>query len=229
MKPVGLLGGTSWVSTTHYYEKLNRAYQRKLGGLHSAPMLIHSVDFAPIAKAQANEDWEALGNILADNARGLEQAGAGSIAIGANTMHMCFDAVQSAVQIPVLHIADGIAAEIEDQPTLLLGTAYTMQKPFLLDRLRTLGCDIRLPNEADQEQIHRIIFDDLCQDRVPESARRYFTQLAKQFEGNLLLACTELGLVLEAGQKASSDANANARIIDSLDCHVTMMLKQITI
>ena len=229
MKPVGLLGGTSWVSTTHYYEKLNRAYQQKLGGLHSAPMLIHSVDFAPIAKAQANEDWEALGNILADNARGLEQAGAGSIAIGANTMHMCFDAVQSAVQIPVLHIADGIAAEIKEQPTLLLGTAYTMQKPFLLDRLRTLGCDIHLPEAADQERIHRIIFDDLCQDRVPESARIYFGQLAEQFEGNLLLACTELGLVLEAGQKASSNANANARIIDSLDCHVTMMLKQITI
>ena len=226
MKPVGLLGGTSWVSTTHYYEKLNRAYQQKLGGLHSAPMLIHSVDFAPIAKAQANEDWITLGRILADNARGLEQAGAGSIAIGANTMHMCFDAVQSAIDIPVLHIADGIAAEIKDQPTLLLGTAYTMQKPFLLDRLRALGCDIRLPNEADQEQIHRIIFDDLCQDRVPESARIYFGQLAEQFEGNLLLACTELGLVLEAGSK---DANTNERIIDSLDCHVTMMLKQITI
>ena len=204
MKPVGLLGGTSWVSTTHYYEKLNRAYQQKLGGLHSAPMLIHSVDFAPIAKAQANEDWITLGRILADNARGLEQAGAGSIAIGANTMHMCFDAVQSAVQIPVLHIADGIAAEIEDQPTLLLGTAYTMQKPFLLDRLRTLGCDIHLPEAADQERIHRVIFDDLCQDRVPESARRYFTQLAKQFEGNLLLACTELGLVLEAGRKPAA-------------------------
>lgn len=226
MKPVGLLGGTSWVSTTHYYEKLNRAYQQKLGGLHSAPMLIHSVDFAPIAKAQANEDWITLGRILADNARGLEQAGAGSIAIGANTMHMCFDAVQSAIDIPVLHIADGIAAEIKDQPTLLLGTAYTMQKPFLLDRLRALGCDIHLPEAEDQEQIHQIIFDDLCQDRVPESARIYFGQLAEQFEGNLLLACTELGLVLEAGSK---DANTNERIIDSLDCHVTMMLKQITI
>ena len=226
MKPVGLLGGTSWVSTTHYYEKLNRAYQQKLGGLHSAPMLIHSVDFAPIAKAQANEDWITLGRILADNARGLEQAGAGSITIGANTMHMCFDAVQSAIDIPVLHIADGIAAEIKDQPTLLLGTAYTMQKPFLLDRLRALGCDIHLPEAVDQERIHRIIFDDLCQDRVPESARIYFGQLAEQFEGNLLLACTELGLVLEAGSK---DANTKERIIDSLDCHVTMMLKQITI
>lgn len=225
MKPVGLLGGTSWVSTTHYYEKLNRAYQKKLGGLHSAPMLIHSVDFAPIARAQANEDWDTLGRILADNAQGLERAGAGCIAIGANTMHMCFDAVQSAVSIPVLHIADGIAAEIKDQPTLLLGTAYTMQKPFLLDRLRETGCDIHLPTQADQEQIHRIIFDDLCQDRVPDAARIYFARLAEQFEGNLLLACTELGLVLEAGRK---DANASTRVIDSLDCHVTMMLRQIT-
>ena len=220
MKPVGLLGGTSWVSTTHYYEKLNRAYQAKIGGLASAPMLIHSVDFAPIAAAQARGDWDYLGQVLAKNAQGLEQAGAGAIAIGANTMHLCFDAVQNAIDIPVLHIADGIAQRIGDTPTLLLGTAYTMQSDFLSAHLTQHGCEIHVPDPTDQTRVHQIIFDELCQDVVEAASCDYFATLADGFDGNVLLACTELGLVL--------DATSNDGIVDSLDCHVAMMLDVIT-
>lgn len=221
MRPVGLLGGTSWVSTAHYYTKLNQAYQAQMGGLHSAPMLIHSVDFAPIAKAQAEDDWVGLGKILAENAKGLENAGAGAIAIGANTMHKCFEAVQAAVSIPVLHIADGIADQIGDTPTLLLGTAYTMQQPFLTDRLGARGCEIHLPDPTEQAEVHRIIFEELCQDIVSEASRTYFYDLAKAFDGTILLACTELGLVLDSQQ--------GFEVVDSLDCHVKMMLGSITI
>lgn len=218
MQPVGLLGGTSWVSTQHYYAKLNQRYQQAMGGLASAPMLIHSVDFAPIAKLQADGRWDELGEILATNAQGLERAGAGAIAIGANTMHLCFDAVQSAVDIPVLHIADGIARAIGDQPTQLLGTGYTMQSDVLTAPLAAAGCNIHLPPPNDQADIHRIIFDELCHNKVTDSSRNFFADLHANFEGLTLLACTELGLVLEGD-----------RVIDSLDCHVDIMLENILI
>lgn len=217
MKPVGLLGGTSWVSTTHYYEKLNRAYQAKMGGLSSAPMLIYSVDFANIAQAQTRGDWDHLGQVLGQNAQALERAGAGSIAIGANTMHRCFDAIQSAVDIEVLHIADGIAQNIGDTPTLLLGTAYTMESDFLISRLRAQGCQIEIPNPQQRAEIHRIIFEELCQDLVIQASCDYFKHLAESFDGKVLLACTELGLVL--------DSESHPQVVDSLDCHVAMMLE----
>ena len=221
MKPVGLLGGTSWVSTAHYYEKLNQAYQARMGGLHSAPIIIHSVDFAPLAQAQAEGNWTQIEQTLVSHAQGLERAGVGGIAIGANTMHRCFDGIQAAVEVPVLHIADGIAQAIGDTPTLLLGTAYTMQQSFLTDPLARLGCDIRLPNPEQQAEIHRIIYQELCQDQVIPASQAYFRDLAEAFDGTILLACTELGLVL--------DQQTSPKVVDSLDCQVKMMLESITI
>ena len=218
MKPIGLIGGTTWVSTQHYYAKLNRAYQQAVGGIASAPIIVHSVDFAPVAAAQAAEDWEHLGQFMGQRARELEAAGAGAIAIGANTMHLCFDAVQAAVDVPVLHIGDGIATTLGHERTLLLGTAFTMAKPFLRAYLTERGCSIALPSTSDQAWIHEIIYTELAKDQVTAESRRRFAELASRFDGTrLLLACTELGLVLDT-------ENCDLGLVDSLDCHVQMML-----
>lgn len=221
MKPVGLIGGTTWVSTQHYYAQLNRAYQAHFGGLSSAPIIINSVDFAPVAKSQANEQWQDLGQVMADKAQQLERAGCSAIAIGANTMHLCFDAVAAAVDVPVLHIGDGIAAELGHQRTLLLGTAFTMSKPFLTQHLRDQGCLIDLPTAQQQATIHRFIYDELAKDIASEQAKSFFEQLAQDYQGDtILLACTELGLVL-------SNDTTTQTVVDSLTCHVDMMLKHL--
>ncbi|WP_420550249.1 aspartate/glutamate racemase family protein [Litorivicinus lipolyticus] len=218
MKPIGLLGGTTWVSTQHYYAKLNRAYQDARGGIASAPMLIHSVDFAPIAAAQAAEDWNALGEFFGARARELEVAGAGAIAIGANTLHLCIDAVQNHVDVPVLHIGDGIAQALGRRPTLLLGTAFTMAKPFLRDYLSARGCAIEVPSAEQQAWVHDIIYTELAKERVTQASRGRFQALAEGFQGEqVLLACTELGLVLDAD-------NCSLPLVDSLDCHVQLLL-----
>lgn len=224
MKPVGLIGGTTWVSTQHYYAHLNRAYQAHFGGIRSAPVIINSVDFGPIAQAQAADDWDGLGQIMGQRARELEAAGCGAIAIGANTMHLCFDAVQSAVNIPVLHIGDGIASTLGSRRTLLLGTRYTMQKPFLTEHLRQHGCQLDLPSGADQDRIHQAIFEELAKDIVTPATRDYFGQLAQTYSGAcILLGCTELNLVLDSD--AVTSHAIQARLVDSLDCHVDMMLR----
>ena len=174
MRTVGLLGGMSAESTTLYYQAMNRLVRERLGGLHSMQLLMWSVDFAPIAQMQAEGDWEAAGDVLAQAAARLEGAGAQAIMIGANTMHLVADQVQAAIGVPLIHIADATADAVKaagcSRP-LLLATRFTMEKPFYRDRLSAQGVEAMAPDEADRIRLHAIIYDELCQGVITPASK----------------------------------------------------------
>ena len=203
MRLVGLIGGISAESTAYYYDTFNRLVRQRLGGLHSARMLIWSVDFAPVAEMQAAGDWAAAGAQFADIARRLEAAGAEAILIGANTMHLVADDVAAAVSIPLIHIGDATAAALEkigSRRPLLLGTRITMEMGFYRDRLSARGIDAMIPGEADRARLHAIIYDELCQGVVtPDSKAGVLALIARAGEADaVIFACTEIGLLLSA-------------------------------
>ncbi|MES3028709.1 MAG: aspartate/glutamate racemase family protein [Pseudomonadota bacterium] len=201
MRTVGLLGGMSAESTTLYYQAMNRLVRERLGGLHSMQMLMWSVDFAPIAQMQADGDWEAAGDVLAQAAARLEGAGAQAIMIGANTMHLVADQVQAAISVPLIHIADATAGAVKaagcSRP-LLLATRFTMEKPFYRDRLSAQGVEAMIPAEADRARLHAVIYDELCQGVVtPASKAEVLDMIAKATEADcVIFGCTEVGLLL---------------------------------
>ena len=160
MKTLGLIGGMSAESTAVYYQTLNRLVRERLGGLHSAELVLWSVDFAPIAELQSADDWDATGAILADAARSLEGAGAQAILICANTMHLNAPQVAAAVSAPLIHIADATAQALKARgvtKALLLGTRFTMEKPFYAERLEAAGLTVMTPPKADRDRLHAII------------------------------------------------------------------------
>ena len=219
MRPIGILGGMSWVSTAHYYATLNRMAAERMGGLHSARILLHSVDFAPIAQMQKDDDWEGAGAVLADAARGLEAAGAGLLLIAANTMHLVADQVAEAVDLPLIHIADATAAAISAAGLRrpgLIATAYTMDRRFYRDRLEAAGLSPVLPDADTRREIHHIIFDELVRDEVRDESRRFYERAAAKLvaEGAdcVILGCTEVGLLLNAG-------NVPAPVFDTVEIH----------
>lgn len=188
-------------STTLYYQAMNRLVRERLGGLHSIQLLMWSVDFAPIAQMQADGAWEAAGSVLADAARRLEGAGAEAIMIGANTMHLVADQVQAAVGVPLIHIADATAAEVKaagcSRP-LLLATRFTMEKPFYRDRLAGQGVEALIPEEAERERLHAIIYDELCQGVISPAAKAEVLRMIERADGadSVVFGCTEIGLLL---------------------------------
>ncbi len=204
MKTIGLIGGMSWVSTAIYYRLINEAVRERLGGFHSAPIILWSVDFADIERMQVAGEWERAGDQLADASRRLERAGAEAILICANTMHKVADAVAGAVRIPLIHIADATAAEIKRQGMkhpLLLATGYTMEQDFYVGRLRREhGIDVRVPNAADRALVHKIIFEELVRDVVrPESKARYIEVVDRARRDGadaIIFGCTEIGMLL---------------------------------
>ena len=160
MRILGLIGGMSWESTATYYQLLNRMTRERLGGSHSAPLVLWSVDFEPIIHMQAEGRWDEAAAILIDAARRLEQAGAEALMICANTMHRMADEIQAAVGIPMIHIADATADAIKAtavQRPLLLGTRYTMEESFYRDRLKSLGVEVVIPGEVDRQRLERMI------------------------------------------------------------------------
>src|SRR5438105_10165060 len=164
MKTLGLLGGMSWESTTSYYQHLNRMARERLGGQHSAKLLIWSVDFAPIAAMQAAGDWAAATAVLVDAARRLESAGAEAMLICANTMHLMAPEVQSAIGVPLVHVADATAQAVRGagkRRPLLLATRFTMENPFYRERLPSFGLEPVIPPGPDRDRLHSIIFDEL--------------------------------------------------------------------
>lgn len=205
MKTIGLIGGMSWESTAHYYSQINIGIKKALGGLHSAKILMYSLDFAPIEALQAQGDWQRLAVILTDAAQRLEQAGAGAIMICTNTMHKVAEEVAEAVDVPLLHIADATAhALIRDniQTAGLLGTAYTMEQPFYRQRLiHKHGLRIMTPDEEDRASVHRIIYEELCRgDILPESQKAYIDIAHRLFLDGaqaIILGCTEIGMLLK--------------------------------
>lgn len=205
MRTLGLIGGMSWESTQVYYRELNRGVARRLGGLHSAPLLLHSLDFAPLAALQLQGRWDEAGDRLAGAAQGLRAAGAEGLLIASNTMHKVAPAVQQAGGLPLLHIGDAIGAAVRAAGLTrigLLGTRFTMEQDFLRDRLRTQhGVEVQVPGEADRATLQRVIFDELCRGTVDAASRSaclaIVDRLAADGAQGVVLGCTELGLLLD--------------------------------
>ncbi|MDX6359830.1 MAG: aspartate racemase [Nocardioidaceae bacterium] len=203
MRLLGVLGGMSWTSTETYYRLLNTGVAGRLGGLHSARMVLHSVDFDEIAALQHTGDWDATAQILVDAARGLAAAGAEGLLLATNTMHKVADAVEEGSGLPVLHIADPTAAAIREQGLTragLLATSFTMEDAFYVERLARHGVDAVVPDAAGRADVHRIIYDELVRDVVrPESRERYrevMTDLVAAGAEAMILGCTEVGLLV---------------------------------
>lgn len=207
MKTLGLIGGLSWESTAIYYRLINEATKARLGGLHSAPLLLWSFDFAPIAGHQADGAWGDLARVMADAARRLEAAGAKALLICSNTMHKLHDQVQASVAIPVLHIVDVTAEAMRRQgcrQPILLATRFTMEQQFYRERLlERHGIRPMVPDEAGRSRVHAIIYDELCRGIVrPESKAVYLAEiagLARQGADGIILGCTEIGMLIDRG------------------------------
>lgn len=203
MKVIGLIGGMSWVSTAHYYSLLNRETERRLGGLHSAPAIIHSLDFAPIEALQRAEDWQAAGHWLADSARALEAQGAGIIGLATNTMHICADAIVAAIRVPFLHIATPTAqALIADGigRVGLLGTRFTMEKRFYIEKLEQAGLEVLVP-DVGVTNLNGIIYEELVKNIVLDQSRRTYLEAIDRLRARgaeaVILGCTEIGMLVD--------------------------------
>lgn len=200
-----MLGGMSWESSAHYYRLANELVRQRLGGLHSARVLLASVDFAVVEKLQADGSWDAAGELLAGAARGLEAGGAELLLICTNTMHKVADQVQAAVDIPLLHLADttGRALVRAGLSTVgLLGTAFTMEQDFYRDRLAGHGITVHVPPAEDRAEVHRIIYDELCLGVLREESRQIYRdvigRLVQSGAEGIVLGCTEIELLIGA-------------------------------
>jgi aspartate racemase len=204
MRTLGLIGGMSAESTTVYYQALNRLVRERLGGLHSAKLVLWSLDFAPIAELQAADDWDATGAILADAARRLQAAGAEAILICANTMHLNAPQVQAAVDAPLIHIGDATAEALKARgvtKALLLGTRFTMEKPFYAERLAAHGIGVVTPSPAERQRLHTIIYDELVVGVVTEASKGAVLAMIEEGRAagadGVIFGCTEIGLLLD--------------------------------
>lgn len=201
MLTIGMLGGMSWESSAEYYRLANVLVRERLGGLHSAKIVLHSVDFAEIERMQVEGRWDDAGKALAEGAAQVQAGGADFLLICTNTMHKVFDQVQAAVDIPVIHLGDTTAAAIRNAGLTtvgLLGTGFTMDQPFYRERLESHGLKVLLPSPEDRATVHRIIYDELCLGIVREPSRRAYQEVIARFEGaqGVILGCTEIELLL---------------------------------
>ena len=202
---IGLLGGMSWESSAEYYRLANQLVRDRLGGLHSARLVLASVDFADVERLQVAGLWEEAGQLLGEVARGVEAAGAEMLLLCTNTMHKVADQVQAAVSIPLLHLADATAAAVrlDGLSTVgLLGTAFTMEQDFYRDRLAGHGLHVLVPDAADRAVVHRIIYEELCLGVVREASRQAYRRVIERLvaagaEG-VILGCTEIDLLVGA-------------------------------
>jgi aspartate racemase len=203
MKTIGLIGGMSWESTLEYYKIINELVSKKLGGHHSAKIILYSVDFDEVVKPQHQGDWVKLGEMLAEIARRLEACGADLVLICTNTMHKVADYVQKAINIPLLSIIDATAEKIKRaglKRVGLLGTKFTMEDDFYRTGLERHGITTVIPDEEDRNTVHRIIFDELCLGVFKESSKEELKKIVKKLKEKgaegVVLACTELPLLL---------------------------------
>ena len=218
-RTLGIIGGMSWESTQSYYRLINEGIKAKLGNLHSADLLIHSVDFAPIGELQAQGKWEELGDIMVNSGKRLQAAGAQGLLIATNTMHKVAEQVQAATNLPLIHIADATADAIKQQgltKIALLGTQFTMTEDFYKQRLIDASLQVLIPNTDARVEVHRIIYDELCQGQLLASSRQYYTQvineLAAQGAEGVILGCTEIGLLI-------SQADSPIPVFDTTAIH----------
>ena len=204
MKTIGLIGGMSWESTVSYYQLINETIKEKLGGLHSAKILLYSVDFAEIERYQASGDWDKSAEVLSQIAQNLEQAGADFIVICTNTMHKVAPQIQKTISIPILHIAQATAdALLENgiKKVGLLGTKYTMTQDFYKEKLFEAGLDVVIPDQAGVEEVNRIIYDELCLGQIKESSKQAYLAIIDDLKNAgaeaVILGCTEIGLLVK--------------------------------
>ncbi|GJH00784.1 aspartate/glutamate racemase family protein [Paraburkholderia terrae] len=204
MKTIGVIGGMSWESSAEYYRLLNRYAKARRGGHHNAPSLMVTVDFAPVEANQRAGDWHALGVQMADAAQQLERGGADIVLLATNTMHRVYEAIEAAIAVPFLHIADPTgealrAAGIERVG--LLGTRYTMEQSFYAGRLRDrFGLDTLIPDDEGRAQVHRIIYDELCHGIIESPSRQIYQNVIEDLNARgaqaVILGCTEITLLI---------------------------------
>ena len=204
MKTIGLIGGMSWESTVPYYRHINERVKERLGGLHSARVILYSVDFHDIERLQHAGDWSAAGALLAQAARALELAGADFLVLCTNTMHKVAAAIEAAVAIPLLHIADPTAQQIQQAGHAvvgLLGTRFTMEQDFYRQRLERQGLAVLVPPDQERETVHRIIYDELCLGQVLPASRAAYQasieNMARAGAQAIILGCTEISLLVQ--------------------------------
>lgn len=225
MQTIGLIGGMSWESTQTYYRLINQQVRERLGGLHSARLVLYSVDFAEIEALQHRGDWEATAEILGSAARALEAAGADFLVLCTNTMHKVAPQIESTVAIPLLHIADATARVLESDGVTrvgLLGTRFTMEQAFYRERLEARGIEVLLPDEAQREVVHDVIYRELCQGVInPESKAAYLgvvDSLARRGAQGVILGCTEVGLLIQA-------TDTEVRLYDTTAIHAEQAVR----
>ncbi|WP_462181491.1 aspartate/glutamate racemase family protein [Pseudoalteromonas gelatinilytica] len=226
MKTIGLIGGMSWESTQSYYQLLNQGVKNKLGGLHSAKIVLVSLDFAEIAVLQQQQDWPQMAEILIKAAKQVEAAGADYLLICTNTMHKLAEQVQAAVAIPLLHIADAVGENLVQhnfKKVALLGTQFTMEQDFYKQRLADkFAIEVLIPDAQGRETVHRVIYDELCKGIISsESKAEYLTiidDLTQQGAEAIILGCTEIALLVQ-------QSDTSIPLLDSTALHCAMALE----
>ena len=228
MKTIGLVGGMSWESTAHYYRILNQETARRRGGLHSAPLILHSLDFAPIARMQAEGRWAEAGAVLNTAARGLVGAGAQVLGLATNTMHLVADGMLAGIEVPLIHIADPTAEALlaDGYDTVgFLGTRFSMEKSFYRDRLAAHGLMALVP-DVDHTNLNGIIYDELCKGIVRDESRRVYqdaiARLAARGAQAVILGCTEICMLIDDSTSPlptydTTDLHARALVAAALD------------
>ena len=228
MKTIGLVGGMSWESTATYYRLLNEGIKKIYGGFHSAKILLYSVDFAEIEKLQSAGKWSEAGALLSDAASRLEMAGAECMMVCTNTMHKVADQIAGSIRVPLLHIADATAEHIVADGVNrvgLLGTRFTMEEDFYRHRLESrYGLKVLIPDEAERETVHQVIFNELCLGRIVEESRARYQRIAENLGRRgaeaIILGCTEISLLLHS-------EDTGLRLYDTTELHVQRGLREI--
>lgn len=227
MKTIGIIGGMSYESSIHYYERINKQVNQIAGGLTSAKLLIYNVNFEEIRKLMVENKWDKIGEELAGIAKMLENAGVDYIVIATNTMHKLADYIQSRISIPLIHIADCVADKCKENKVLnvgLLGTKYTMTEDFLVNRLEKNGLTITTPKNIEQiDEIDRIIFDELCKGEVNDTSREYYKKVISEMikeneiEG-IILGCTEIEMLIK-------QSDLDIPIFDTTQSHIDSIVE----
>lgn len=219
MKTIGIIGGMSWESSAEYYRQINETVKHRLGPTHSAELIMYSLDFYPVARLELEERWEELAALLIGASRRLESAGAELLLMASNTAHKVADAVQAAIRIPLLHIADVVAQEIASSGISavgLLGTRFVMEQEFYSARFRAQGIDVVLPNKASRNYVDNVIYNELCAGKLigdsRDTLRAIIIDLQHSGAEAVVLACTELPLLINANE-------VSVRLFDTMALH----------
>lgn len=226
MKTIGLIGGMSWESTATYYRLINEGVRDALGGLHSAQIVLNSVDFAEIQGLQQTGDWEATARILTKAARSVETAGADFVLLCTNTMHKVAPQLEAALSVPLLHLADATADRLTGQGVQcvgLLGTRFTMEQNFYRERLEARGIQVMVPTADERDRVHRVIFEELCLGQIRTESRSAYLEiisaLSERGAQGVILGCTEIGLLISA-------ADTPVPLYDTTQIHAEQAIKR---